>query len=87
MVWAPGEVVLYSWAEWLKEQQHLWAPAPESKHAQTQYVDSEVASAMHQVADGLHAFCSIPSVVSRHARHPEAVCKHCSDVQCVSSML
>ena len=41
-----GEVVLYSWAEWLKEQQHLWAPAPEPEHVDS---DAELAAALQQV--------------------------------------
>ena len=46
-----GEVVLYNWTEWLKEQQHLWAPAPEPEHDQTNHVesDAQLAAALQQV--------------------------------------
>lgn len=51
----PGEVVLYSWIEWLKEQQHLWAPASEPEHEPHHPPDSdaELANAVQQVG-----FCS-----------------------------
>lgn len=48
----PGEVVLYTWTEWLKEQQHLWAPAPEPEHVPSDLADSDAELAAHlQLAD------------------------------------
>lgn len=45
-----GEVALYTWVEWLKEQQHLWAPAPEPKQITCEREDSdaELAHAVQQ---------------------------------------
>lgn len=45
-----GEVVLYNWSEWLKQMQHLWAPAPEPEHDQTNFVesDAQLAAALQQ---------------------------------------
>lgn len=55
IVICPGEVVLYIWIEWLKEQQHLWAPASEPEHDPQHPPDSdaELANAIQQVC-----FCS-----------------------------
>ena len=55
VVICPGEVVLYTWIEWLKEQQHLWAPASEPVHDPHHPPDSdaELANAVQQVG-----FCS-----------------------------
>ena len=46
-----GEVVLYTWVEWLKEQQHLWAPASEPEQVPPERPDSdaELADAVQQV--------------------------------------
>lgn len=45
-----GEVVLYSWTEWLKEQQHLWAPnKPNKAPPQQMESDAELANALQQV--------------------------------------
>lgn len=51
MVIYVGEVALYTWVEWLKEQQHLWAPAPEPKQITCEREDSdaELAHAVQQV--------------------------------------
>ena len=51
-VWChAGEVTLFSWAEWLKQQQHLWAPAPppEPISPPPQDSDAELAAALQQV--------------------------------------
>lgn len=46
-----GEVVLYTWVEWLKEQQHLWVPTsePEQVHPERPDSDAELADAVQQV--------------------------------------
>jgi hypothetical protein len=54
-----GEVVLYSWTEWLKEQQHLWAPAPEPAHLPTNQVDSDA-----QLAAKLQQVCNLPALAT-----------------------
>lgn len=46
-----GEVVLYTWVEWLKDQQHLWAPTagPEQPAPDRLGSDAELAEALQQV--------------------------------------
>jgi len=54
-----GEVVLYTWTEWLKEQQHLWAPAPEPEHLPSDLVDSDA-----ELAAKLQQVCSLPALAT-----------------------
>ncbi len=54
-----GEVVLYSWTEWLKEQQHLWAPAPEPAHLPSNQVDSDA-----ELAAKLQQVCNLPALAT-----------------------
>ena len=51
MLFCKGEVALYTWVQWLKEQQHLWAPTSEPKQISSERVDAdaELAHAMQQV--------------------------------------
>lgn len=46
-----GEVILFTWVEWLKEQEHLWVPAAEPIPVAAPPADSdaELAAAMQQV--------------------------------------
>ena len=54
-----GEVVLYTWTEWLKEQQHLWAPAPEIEHLPSVLVDSDA-----ELAAQLQQVCNLPALAT-----------------------
>lgn len=54
-----GEVVLYTWTEWLKEQQHLWAPAPEPEHLPSDLADSDAELAAH-----LQLVCNLPALAT-----------------------
>ncbi|KAL3135682.1 hypothetical protein ABBQ38_006154 [Trebouxia sp. C0009 RCD-2024] len=47
---AAGEVVLYTWVEWLKDQQQLWAPAsgPEQPSPDRLDSDAKLAEALQQ---------------------------------------
>ena len=62
-----GEVVLYTWIEWLKEQQHLWAPTSEADQVPFDQPDSgaELADAVQQVGScsSLHQQFHLASIL------------------------
>lgn len=61
-----GEVVLYTWVEWLKEQQHLWAPLkPEQAPPKRPDSDAELADAFQQVrsCSNLHLQSGLASIL------------------------
>ena len=58
-LFTPGEVVLFSWIEWLREQEHLWADEGSEQQQQAEEEAGEPAADQEQPSAGVRILPSL----------------------------